>query len=92
MLLLHYKNVAIDSKYERNEYIKELQKNNRLPGYDKNEVWLRENVNFRKLKPYLKEATFRSTELERKSKINRSTFSKQNCTMHRIVTFLDNIK
>jgi hypothetical protein len=91
-ILLHYQNVSIDSKLDRNDYIQELKKKNRLPGYDKNGNWLKENITYSKLNSLLKDAMYRSKELERKSKINRSSFSKQNCTIHRVVTFLDQIK
>lgn len=91
-LLLHFKNISIDSPLGRDGYIEELKKTDLFKNYDKDEKWLQKNVTYSKLgqeKRY-KAVTY-SRELERKSRISKTYFKKQNCNIHRLVEFLEHL-
>jgi hypothetical protein len=89
-LLLHFTNVPVDSPLNRKGYIKALQQTNRLPGYKKDESWQKENISVRNFrKAQLDKAIEHSKDLERNSKLSKSEYQKQNCTIHRIVEFLN---
>ena len=91
-LLLHFTPVAIDSSLDRNEYIRELEHSKRLPGYCKEQDWLEANISYRKLgNSGRNEAIQRSKELEAKSRKTHTIYQKQNCTIHRIVEYLQGI-
>ena len=88
-LLLHFNSISIDSPLTRKDYIKELQRENRLPEYGKNEEWLQENISVQKLGKKRRDAAiFYSKELELKSKRSKTVYQKQNCTVHKIVEYL----
>ncbi len=91
-LLLHFKRVSIDSLLTRDGYIKELRKKGRIPDYEKNELSIKQHISYRKLgKPKRIKALTNSKELETKARLVGRYYSKQNCTIHRLVEFLESL-
>ncbi len=92
-LLLHFKRVSIDSPLNREGYIAELRKTGRLPGYEKTDLSIRQCISYRKLgKAKRIKAVTNSKELETKAKSAGRYYSKQNCTIHRLVEYLEALK
>ncbi len=92
-LLLHFKKVSIDSPLNREGYITELKKSGRLPNYEKNGLSLSHHISYSKLgKIKRKKAVTNSKELETKARSARRFYTKQNCTIHRLVEFMEALK
>lgn len=85
--------ISIDSPLTRRGYIEELRKQGRLIDYEKNDSSISKYISYTKLgKAKRAKAITNSKELETKAKSAGKFYSKQNCTIHRLVEYLEALK